>query len=74
MLAASVVLTLLCFDVSGTRGPRPPWFLALPAVCGLLGGAAGLLARRLALGVTTGLVGVFAVPVAMVMTTLVAGP
>lgn len=73
-LLAIVVLSVGSIDFSGARGSRPLWFLLLPLLSGLVGAAAGVLARRPVLGAVAAAAGFLFLPVIGVATTLIYGP
>lgn len=73
-LLATVLLSWASIDFSGHRGPRPLWFLLLPLLSGLVGGAAGVLARRPMLGALAAATGTLALPALGIAITLIYGP
>lgn len=73
-LLATVLLSWASIDFSGNRGPRPLWFLLLPLLSGLVGGAAGVLARRPVLGALAAAAGFLALPALGIAITLIYGP
>lgn len=73
-LPAAVLLSWASIDFSGHRGPRPLWFLLLPLWSGLVGGAAGVLARRPVLGALAAATGFLALPALGIAITLIYGP
>ena len=73
-LLATVLLSWASFDFSGHRGPRPLWFLLLPLLSGLVGGAAGVLARRPVLGALAAAAGFLALPALGIAIALIYGP
>jgi hypothetical protein len=70
----STALTLVLFDGQGAEVAKPWWAFALPTVSGIVGGIAGVRARKELLGALAVAFGLLCVPVAMFVVGLLYGP
>ena len=73
-IAVSAALTLALIDWTNTGRPRPLWALLLPALSGILGWIAGLLANKPLLSFLAAAFGLLAIPAAIFSVTLHQGP
>lgn len=71
---ASVALTLVLIDWQDTGVAKPLWTFVLPTLSGVVGAIAGFRVQKEILGVAAGLFGVLAVPIGMIVITVLYGP
>lgn len=72
-IAVSAALTIALIDWTDTGTPRPLWALLLPALSGILGWVAGLLANKLLLSFLAAAFGLLAIPAAILSEPLLQG-